>query len=135
MWEQCRRLPLRAPPLKVRDKKEGPPRKARPWNLGQLLPASAGSASREEWNYCWRRNGLVASSFFAFFKCFVDFLAAMWFLLLCEMALSGRDYAYMQWQCQCKQPGPRAVSLFNSSAASMNDLGFASPMLNHSPSI
>ncbi len=47
----------------------------------------------------------------------------------------GRDYAYMQWQCQCKQLGPRALSPFDSSAALMNALESTSLMLNHSPLI
>jgi hypothetical protein len=37
-----------------------------------------------------RRSGLVASSFFAFFKPFVDFLGAMWFLLSVDAALRGQ---------------------------------------------
>jgi len=50
MSEQDRGSPPGAPTWEACDKKKGPPGKARPRNLGQRLPASAGAASREEWN-------------------------------------------------------------------------------------
>lgn len=49
-------------------------------------PVEAGACSRERLSYlCLRVNGLVASSFVAFFRRFVGFLVAMWFLPVSDL--------------------------------------------------
>jgi hypothetical protein len=58
--------------------KEGLPRKAQPLESGTATPRPGDAAGHERLRYLAAfNNGLVASSFFPFFKRLLDFLAAM----------------------------------------------------------